>query len=213
MQRPSASPTFHKGSFTPAFHGRRNLQRLVNPVALLMGLLSVHGCGESALKTDPAPRPEVNVVVADGRDWREDPYVVNSAAIDGHWLTIEVSYTGGCRRHDFTLVISKSFRESDPVQLPAVLAHDDHDDPCEAYPTESHVFDLTLVRTRYQQFYGPGPGKVILRIPGVSGDDLVYEFDELPPGGPPNSKPGTACAYSRRPSKLAWLSAPTSRRG
>lgn len=122
--------------------------------------------------------PESNVVVADGRNWGDDPYVVNSAAVDGHRLTIEVSFGGGCRRHDFTLVISKMFLESDPVQLPAVLAHDANGDSCEAYPTESHVFDLALVSTRYRQFYGAGPGRIILRIAGVPGDDLVYEFDE-----------------------------------
>jgi len=31
-------------------------------------------------------------------------------------------------------------------------------------------------RSRYRQFYGPGPGKVVLRIAGVPGD-LVYAFD------------------------------------
>ena len=144
-------------------------------IALLVGMLAAPGCRESALGPDV---PEDDVVVADGRDWGDDPYVVNAAAVEGHQLTIEVSFGGGCRRHDFTLVISKSFRESDPVQLPAVLAHDANGDTCQAYPTESHVFDLALVRNRYRQFYGPGPGKIVLRIAGVPGDDLVYEFDE-----------------------------------
>ena len=143
-------------------------------MALLVGLLAAPGCRESALGPDV---PEDNVVVADGRHRGDDPYEVNSAAIDGHRLTIEVSYSGGCRRHDFTLVISKSFRESDLVQLPAALAHDANGDTCEAYPTESRVFDLALVRSRYRQFYEPGPGKVVLQIAGVPGDDLVYEFD------------------------------------
>ena len=83
---------------------------------------------------------------------------------------------GGCRTHVFTLVISESFREADPVQLPAVLAHEANGDPCQAWLTETHVFDLDLVRTRYRQFYGPGPGRVVLQIEGVSGEDLVYEF-------------------------------------
>ncbi|WP_419936159.1 hypothetical protein [Candidatus Palauibacter sp.] len=116
------------------------------------------------------------MVVADGRNRGDAPYVVNSSAVDGQGLTIEVSYAGGCRRHDFTLVISKTFRESDPVQLPAVLAHEANGDACEAWITEPLDFDLALVRTRYQQFYGPGSGEVVLRITGVSGDDLVYEF-------------------------------------
>ena len=123
--------------------------KCVASIALLFGLTAAPGCRESALGPDVR---ENNVVVADGRHRGDDPFEVASAAIDGHRLTIEVSYSGGCRRHDFTLVISKSFRESDPVQLPAVLVHDANGDPCEAYPTESRVFDLAPVRSRYRQF-------------------------------------------------------------
>ena len=140
---------------------------------LLLGLLAAPGCRESAVGPDVG---DANVVVADGRNWGDDPYVVNSAALDGDRLTIGVSFAGGCRNHAFTLVISKSFRESDPVQLPAVLTHEAHGDSCEAWVTESHVFDLSLVRTRYSQFYGPGAGRVVLHVEGVPGEPLVYEF-------------------------------------
>ena len=122
--------------------------------------------------------PESNVVVADSGNWGDDPYVVNSAAVNGHRLNMEVSYAGGCRKHVFTLVLSTSFIESDPVRLPAVLAHDANGDPCEAWVTRAYNFDLALVRTRYRQFYGPGPGKVVLQIKGVPQNDLVYEFTE-----------------------------------
>ena len=160
---------------TPGFTDyRATAARGAASVVLLLGLLAAPGCRESPLEPD---MPENNVVVDDGRDYGDDPYGVNSATIDGDRLTISVSYGGGCRNHIFTLVISKSFRESDPVLLPAVLAHEANGDPCEAYPTESRVFDLALVRTRYRQFYGSGSGKVVLRIEGVPGDDLVYEFD------------------------------------
>ena len=160
---------------TPGFPDyRASAARGAASVALLLGLLAAPGCRESPAEPD---MPENNVVVDDGRDYGDDPYEVNSAAIDGDRLTISVSFAGGCRNHIFTLVISKSFTESDPVQLPAVLAHDANGDTCEAYPTESRVFDLALVRTRYRQFYGPGSGTVVLRIAGVPGDDLVYQFD------------------------------------
>ena len=142
-------------------------------VVLLLGLLVLPGCRESTQEPDV---PESNVVLVGSGDWGDDPYVVDSAAIDGDQLTIEVSYGGGCRDHTFTLVISESFRESDPVRLPAVLAHEANGDPCEAWLTESHVFDLALVRTRYRQFYGSGSGRVTLSIEGVRGEDLVYEF-------------------------------------
>ena len=42
--------------------------------------------------------------------------------------------------------------------------------------TNTRVFDLDLVRTRYRQFYGPGPGTVVLRVEGLSEESLVYEF-------------------------------------
>ena len=159
---------------TPGFTDyRTTAARGAASVALLFGLLAAPGCSVSPLESD---MPEDNVVIADGRDYGDDPYVANSAAIDGDQLTISVSYAGGCRNHIFTLVISESFMESDPVQLPAVLAHEANGDPCEAYPTESRVFDLALIRTRYRQFYGPGSGKVVLRIVGVPGDGLVYQF-------------------------------------
>ncbi|MYE93948.1 MAG: hypothetical protein F4086_02195 [Gemmatimonadetes bacterium] len=143
-------------------------------VALVLALMAAPGCRESPM--EPNDR-DTNVVVADGRDWGDDPYVVNSAALDGDRLTLEVSYSGGCRDHAFTLVISASFRESDPVQLPAVLAHEANGDSCEAWLTESHVFDLTLVKNRYREFYGPGPGRIVLDIEGISGRHLLYEFD------------------------------------
>lgn len=141
--------------------------------ALLLVLMAAPGCREFALEPD---LPDTNVVVADGRHWGDDSYVVNSAALDGDRMAIEVSFAGGCRNHVFTLVISQSFRESDPVQLSAVLAHEANGDPCEAWLTESHVFDLALVKTRYGQFYGPGPGRVVLHIEGVSGEAFLYEF-------------------------------------
>ena len=41
-----------------------------------------------------------------------------------------------------------------------------------------HIFDLDLVRTRYRQFCGLGPGSVVLRIDGLPAENLVSEFAE-----------------------------------
>ena len=147
--------------------------RLPVLVAPLLALLAAPGCRESAVEPDV---PEDNVVVAGSGNRRNDPYVANSAAIDGHHLALEVSYANGCRSHAFLLAISKSIRESNPVQLPAVLAHEVDGDTCEAWLTVSPVFGTALVRTRYRQFYGPGPGTVALLIEGVPGEELVYEI-------------------------------------
>ena len=141
---------------------------------LLSALLVGPGCRESVL--DPDVPPGATVVISQFNIWGHDHYVVNSAALEGDRLSIEVSYGGGCREHTFTLVISETFLESDPVQLPAVLAHDANGDTCEAWLTATHVFDLALVRTHYRQAYGAGPGRVVLQIEGVSHHDFLYEF-------------------------------------
>ena len=103
------------------------------------------------------PPPRVVVAVPDA-GLEGDPYDLNSAAITGHALTVSVSFAGGCQEHAFTLVIGDSFAESSPVQLSAVLKHDANGDRCEAWLTETHVFDLDLIRSRYREAYGPGRG-------------------------------------------------------
>lgn len=158
--------------------------------ATLLVLLTATGCGETRTPGKPtplsggstdttasAPSQAGRVVVA-GTDARlgDDDYVLNSATIMDDTLTISVSYSGGCRTHVFILVIAPSFVESSPVRLPTVLRHDATGDTCEAWPTESYVFDLALVRARYREVYGSGAGRVALQLNGVPEDGLVYEF-------------------------------------
>jgi hypothetical protein len=121
---------------------------------------------------------QVGRVVVAGADATsgDDDYVLNNATISGDTLMTSVSYSGGCETHEFTLVISASFLESSPVQLPAVLRHAAHGDACEAWLTQSYAFDLAVIRTRYREAYGPGAGRVVLQLDGVPGDRLVFEF-------------------------------------
>lgn len=128
--------------------------------------------------TDAPSPPYPGPVVMEGADAMlgNDTFVLNDATITGDTLIVSVSYSGGCRAHAFTLVIAALFTQSSPVQLPAVLRHEANGDPCEAFPTETYAFDLALVRTRYRETYGPGPGRVALQIEGVPADRLVYAF-------------------------------------
>ena len=84
-------------------HCRASAARGAASAALSLVLLVATGCHESPL--EPV-LPDNSVVVADGRNHGSDSYVVKSAAMDGDRLTVSVSYSGGCRSHIFTLVIS-----------------------------------------------------------------------------------------------------------
>ena len=131
--------------------------------------------------TPPAhPEPPAPVAFGSTADLQSDPFALNSASVTGNVLTISVSYSGGCRSHEFVLTAAESFQESSPVQLPMVLTHEDNDDPCEAYPTEQRRFDLTPIEERYQAAYGgQDSGTVLLLLqplPLAQNQPLVYQF-------------------------------------
>lgn len=102
--------------------------------------------------------------------WGDDVYELGTGSdapsLEGDVLSLTVSYAGGCRRHDFTLVADSRFQESDPMLLNVHLAHDAHGDPCEAYPTSRYDFDLTPLRKLYQDTYGRNEGVILLRLMG-----------------------------------------------
>ncbi len=183
-----------------------SLQR-INRFILCLLLLSATACGEG-----PDDNPDgttSRMTSADMDDLRpfEGSVVINDVdratalresdayelevdgdrapVIENDTLTLTVSYSGGCEIHDFTLVTGGSFMESDPVQLVVTLTHDANDDTCQAYPTDRYVFDLTPIKTLYQEAYRTDEGSIILHLrhlpyPRHSGEPgaltLVYTF-------------------------------------
>ena len=154
--------------------------------AWLLGAAVLAACGEGGLDTPVAvsvddvppvgPRSGAVVVSEVPHVLGQDPFVLNDAAIAGDTLSLDLSYAGGCARHEFTLVASELFRESDPVQLPLTLAHDANGDSCEAWLTQDYEFDLSVLRDRYRQAYGDGPGRIVLLLEGAPGGTLLYVF-------------------------------------
>lgn len=117
------------------------------------------------------------VFIGDAGDrFGTDEYDLNSATITDDTLNISVSYGGGCKEHEFTLIASEAFLESFPVQLPVSIAHNANGDTCEAYPTENYRFDLTPIKTMYQEAYQQEAGTIILRLKDAPDGELVYEF-------------------------------------
>lgn len=161
-------------------------QRISRFILCLL-LLSVAACGEGpddnpdgkissttpadTDETDPSRglidiNPDVDVAIALEES---DPYELeidgdDKPVIENDTLTLTVSYSGGCKIHDFTLVTDGSFMESDPVQLVVALTHDDNGDTCEAYSQYRYAFDLTRIQTWYQETYGMDEGSIILHL-------------------------------------------------
>lgn len=108
--------------------------------------------------------------------WGTDAYTINAATLEGDTLRINVSYSGGCETHAFTLVAEEQFLESFPVQLRVSLAHNANSDTCEALITEDYHFDLTPIKEAYQTGYRTDTGEIALRLKDAPPSDLFYDF-------------------------------------
>ncbi|MCG8607020.1 hypothetical protein MJD09_18810, partial [bacterium] len=83
------------------------------------------------------------------------PFTLNDAETAGDSLTLNITYSGGCLEHDYTLFMSPSaFMESFPVQANIYLWHDDKDDACDAIISTTVSFALNPIIELYMQFYG-----------------------------------------------------------
>lgn len=174
------------------------LQSISGFVLCLMALFAA-GCGQGpdAVTEDTVtatpddvvdPSPFTGEVVVNDTgmaidQWGADDYEIatgdgEAPIIEDDTLILTVSYGGGCETHDFTLVASAVFMESYPVQLGASLAHDANGDMCEAYLTAEYEFDLTPIKTLYQEAYREDTGTIVLRLRDVSDPvpDLIYTF-------------------------------------
>ena len=129
-------------------------------------------------KTDDAGAGGIGDVVFSSTPdaWGTDAYTLNAVAVQGDTLTVNVSYSGGCQTHAFTLVAEERFLESFPVQLRLSLAHNANGDRCEAWITEAYDFNLTPIKEVYQKGYRKDTGTIVLRLKDAPPSDLAYAF-------------------------------------
>lgn len=100
---------------------------------------------------------------------REDAYSVSGIEVAGTHLQADVSFSGGCALHAFSLSMDPDgFMESNPVQINLFLRHDDKGDSCESIVQESIEFDLSAVRALYEEQFQT-LGDIRLNIHSVIG--------------------------------------------
>lgn len=136
--------------------------------AVLLGFLAVAACRDddpTGARNDADGGVPVSLTdQLDGGLLSQDAFTLLEAAIEGDTLRAQVGYGGGCRVHEFELVISRDFMESQPVQTTAVLAHDADDDPCEAFILTWLEADLVALKEAWQASYAVDSGTIILHL-------------------------------------------------
>ena len=103
-----------------------------------------------------------------------DPLTINDIQLKKDILIFNVSYGGGCEEHEFQL-IATSFMESYPVQVNILLSHEDNDDPCDMWVTETLIFNILPLKKSYQQLYQEESDTIIMNTDGW-GESIYYDF-------------------------------------
>lgn len=117
--------------------------------------------------------PALLVPRDDPRPWPTDPWSYVAHRVVGDTLSLDITYSGGCREHRFALLVDPAFMESQPVQVVARLAHDAGGDMCRALLMRTLRFDLSSLRQRYVAAYGGSGGTVLI---GLEGQQVRYTF-------------------------------------
>ena len=115
-------------------------------------------------------------------DFSGDALGILDAAVDAGGLVVDVTYGGGCARHDLDAVAFGGWMESSPVRIRVGLTHDAHGDVCKASIRRTLRFDLEPLRRAYAQAYGSDTGTVVLLVqPGnlslsVAPREVLFTF-------------------------------------
>ncbi len=111
----------------------------------------------------------------DDARWPADPLTIESAQIKGDSLVATVVHGGGCRDHDYRVVISTTWMESFPVQVPAKISHNANGDLCKALLRRELRVSLAPLAQAYREAYRQTSGSITLRLAG-SPNGLLYTF-------------------------------------
>ncbi len=116
-----------------------------------------------------------NQTVIDTSNLEPVTYTISSAKIVEDKLVLNVTYAGGCKDHNFSIVFSDTFLESYPVQNNVVVTHDNNGDYCKALIQKTFSFDLTPLKNLYIEYYHETTGIIQLNLKYYN-EPLIYNF-------------------------------------
>jgi hypothetical protein len=148
--------TYERGDQSASVRGGGT--RFPQDLAVAVGL--IHGLARGTV-------PVLVAQSSQASDWPRDSYQLGGVEAPRLALNALITYSGGCAQHRMDLVLWGGWMESFPVQINALITHDDRDDPCDGVVTEERRFDLLPLREAYEEAYGvigSTPTAVILRL-------------------------------------------------
>ena len=112
-------------------------------------------CQESSINPGPVTEKSNLMIIREAQAYADalalldksegsDPFVLKSVKINRDSLTmsINVSYAGGCEKHQFSLIWPDAIILIYPPNFSVILNHNANGDMCEAWLSETLVIDL-----------------------------------------------------------------------
>ena len=101
---------------------------------------------DTSTQADPLPvEPETVWELQECELSYSDAYDLEGMTFQGNELTVNVAYSGGCETHHWELCWNSD--QDTPAEGPfnLELGHNANGDTCEAYPSETLVFDVSAL--------------------------------------------------------------------
>lgn len=118
---------------------------MINRISFITFVLYLSACAQirnvNAPKHDTASQ-EVKKASIGNISETSDSVIIRSTKLKGNILEISVSYAGGCRKHEFSLVGSARISKSLPPRRAIVLTHHNMGDSCQKEVTENLFFNI-----------------------------------------------------------------------
>lgn len=92
----------------------------------------------------PTPEAEKAILVTDISPFKSNASTtIEKVSLEGNILTLKVSYSGGCKDHEFQLVGNKMISKSLPPKRGIFLYHNGNEDSCRESITKELRFDIS----------------------------------------------------------------------
>jgi hypothetical protein len=111
---------------------------------------------------------------SDRERWKKDIYFITTSRVEKSNLFLSVTYSGGCKEHNFELVAWNYFiMKPNEIQADILLSHDSNSDSCKAIIKKELCFDLSPLNSEYYKFFQSTSGTIVLLLEDLK---LRYEF-------------------------------------
>jgi len=89
--------------------------------------------------------------IVEFKNYDDYEFYLESVSIEDYILKLNVSYNGGCKKHQFLLVEKKNFQRAKNIyEVHLQLLHNSNQDNCKKIVTEMLFFNLLPLKTKLQ---------------------------------------------------------------